>query len=67
VLEQATAPTACRLDHRQRIGREEVVPRWRRQAAVGKTVYMANIPLTIVGVVERLTRPTTATANGMLR
>ena len=27
------------------------------RAAVGKTVYMANIPLTIVGVVERLTRP----------
>ena len=27
------------------------------KAAIGKTVYMANIPLTIVGVVERLTRP----------
>ncbi len=26
-------------------------------AAIGRTVYMANIPLTIVGVVERLTRP----------
>jgi putative ABC transport system permease protein len=25
--------------------------------AIGKTVYMANIPLTIVGVVQRLTRP----------
>ncbi|MFT3763291.1 MAG: ABC transporter permease [Pseudoxanthomonas sp.] len=36
---------------------EKLFPEGGAQAAIGKTVYMANIPLTIVGVVERLIRP----------
>jgi putative ABC transport system permease protein len=31
--------------------------------AVGKTIYMANIPLTVVGVVESLVRPTMQMSN----
>lgn len=36
---------------------EKLFPGLAVQTVVGKTVYTANIPLTIVGVVERLTRP----------
>lgn len=39
------------------VSREAAQKLYPGQSAVGKPVYMANIPLTIVGVVQRLRRP----------